>query len=165
MRRPPSPVALAHPSLKQSQGYNPSDVALKLIFFKNPKQPQKKKEKQRQQQQKLGKAMFILRLNNTVMRVYICIPWTADCSRELRHRGFSHENLYLIFAPFEENRGGAVQQSVMLLELTNVVFKASQVPLWVMVPHYVSQPKQWVVKNFFFFHFSFICFVCFSSFS
>lgn len=69
--------------------------------------------------------MFILRLSNRVTSVYICIPRTADCPSELRNYGYSHENLCLILAPFEANSGGSVQQSVMLLELTNVVFKAS----------------------------------------
>lgn len=85
--------------------------------------------------------MFILCLSNRVTRVYICIPRMADCPSGLRNCGYSHENVCLILAPFEANSEGPVQQSVMLLELTNVVFKASHVPLWVMVPHYVSQPK------------------------
>lgn len=91
--------------------------------------------------------MFILRLSTRVMRVHICIPQTTDWPSRLRDCGYSHENVRLILAPFEANSGGPVQQSVMLLELTNVVFKASHVPLWVMVPHYVSQPKQWVVEK------------------
>lgn len=39
----------------------------------------------------------------------------------------------------------------MLLQPANVVFEASHVPLWVMVSHYVSQPKHRVVEKFFFF--------------
>lgn len=91
--------------------------------------------------------MFILRLSNRVMRVYICIPRTAECPSRPCDCGYSHENVRLILAPFEANSGGPVQQSVMLLELTNAVFKASHVPLWVTVPHYASQPKQRVVEK------------------
>lgn len=101
--------------------------------------------------------MFIQRLRNRVTRVYIC---HSDCPSGLRHCGHSHEIVCLILAPFEANSGGPVQQSVILLELTNVVFKASHVPLWVMAPHYVSQPKQRVVekKNSFFMVFYFYLF-------
>lgn len=88
--------------------------------------------------------MFIQRLSNRVTRVYICL---SDCPSGSRHCGQSHEIVRLILAPFEANSGGPVQQSVILLELTNVVFKASHVPLWVTAPHYVSQPKQRVVEK------------------
>lgn len=55
---------------------------------------------------------------------YICIPRMADCSSGPCNGGCLHENLFLILAPFEANSGGPVQQSVMLLELTNVFFQS-----------------------------------------
>lgn len=123
MRRPKSPIALARPSLKQSQGYNLSYVALMLISSQ--------KDKKKNKQEKTTATAAKIRESNVYSAFeqpghwsYICIPRTADCSSGPHNGGCLHENLFLILAPFEANSGGPVQQSVMLLELTNTVFQS-----------------------------------------